>query len=422
MLCRGRTRMKVAIMGAGALGGTFGFLLTDAGFDVTLVDVDERKVKSIRDGGLTLIMPDGGKKTLPVKITSDPAGVGKVDLVQISVKGYHTSSAAELALPMIGEDTYVLSVQNGLKNLRRIAAVVGHDKVIGGVTAHSAMPLELNVIKYNGGVGGISVGRFDGTDDPGLRELIGMLNDSGLETHLIRGDIRIPIWRKLLANVSCNAVAALTGFTGKQLIEFALAFYGILKVGAIAVSISSMCKCEEVEFMATDSGARILVAGGAYLDEVPAREAMANIESVVAVESEEGSLPTGLEGVDHGFWEIMEGHSVFFETVYTDRDDGAEIIYTSGTTGKPKGVVLTHGNVVSNTNATVHLTGMSHEDRLICFLPLYHSFAQNFIFNSSVNVGSTLVILPKFELDQVLETLKRERITRWHAVPTIYIM
>jgi len=204
--------------------------------------------------------------------------------------------------------------------------------------------------------------------------------------------------------------------------EFAIAFYGILKVGAIAVSISSMCKCEEVEFMATDSGARILVAGGAYLDEVPAREAMANIESVVAVESEEGSLPTGLEGVDHGFWEIMEGHSVFFETVYTDRDDGAEIIYTSGTTGKPKGVVLTHGNVVSNTNATVHLTGMSHEDRLICFLPLYHSFAQNFIFNSSVNVGSTLVILPKFELDQVLETLKRERITRWHAVPTIYIM
>src|SRR5660398_334055 len=90
MLHRGRTRMKVAIMGAGALGGTFGFLLTDAGFDVTLVDVDERKVKSIRDGGLTLIMPDGGKKTLPVNITSDPAGVGKVDLVQISVTVSYT--------------------------------------------------------------------------------------------------------------------------------------------------------------------------------------------------------------------------------------------------------------------------------------------------------------------------------------------
>lgn len=207
-------------MGAGALGGTFGFLLTDAGFDVTLVDVDEEKVKAIRDEGLTLIMPDGEKKTLPVKAVSDPEDVGRVDLVQISVKGYDTSLAAEMALPMISEGTYVLSVQNGLKNLQRIGAVVGDEKVIGGVTAHSAMPLELNVIKYNGGVGGISIGRFDGTDDPGLRELVDMLNSSGLETHLIHGDVRIPIWRKLLANVSCNAVAALTGFTGRQLIEF----------------------------------------------------------------------------------------------------------------------------------------------------------------------------------------------------------
>src|SRR5660397_229604 len=417
MLHRGRTRMKVAIMGAGALGGTFGFLLTDAGFDVTLVDVDERKVESIRDGGLTLIMPDGGKKTLPVKITSDPAGVGKVDLVQISVKGYHTSSAAELALPMIGEDTYVLSVQNGLKNLRRIAAVVGHDKVIGGVTAHSAMPLELNVIKYNGGVGGISVGRFDGTDDPGLRELIGMLNDSGLETHLIRGDIRIPIWRKLLANVSCNAVAALTGFTGKQLIEFA----PTNELSEPWLKRREKSPAPRVWILLSWRTLRILQSR-LFPGWVTTRSPCCRMWRLVAVESEEGSLPTGREGVDHGFCEIMEGHSVFFETVYTDRDDGAEIIYTSGTTGKPKGVVLTHGNVVSNTNATVHLTGMSHEDRLICFLPLYHSFAQNFIFNSSVNVGSTLVILPKFELDQVLETLKRERITRWHAVPTIYIM
>jgi len=212
--------MKVAIMGAGALGGTFGFLLTDAGFDVTLVDVDEEKVKAIRDEGLTLIMPDGEKKTLPVKITSRPQEIGRVDLVQISLKGYDTSLAAEMALPMIGENTYVLSVQNGLKNLQRIGAVVGDEKVIGGVTAHSAMPLKLNVIKYNGGVGGVSIGRFDGTDDPGLRELVDMLNSSGLETHLIHGDVRIPIWRKLLANVSTNPVAALTGFTGRQLIEF----------------------------------------------------------------------------------------------------------------------------------------------------------------------------------------------------------
>ncbi len=142
------------------------------------------------------------------------------DLVQISVKGYHTASAAELCRPMVGPDTYVLSLQNGLKNLRRIGDVVGVEKVLGGVTAHSAMPLSHTLIKYNGGLGGIYMGRYDGTRDPGLERLAELFNAAGFETHLIAGDVRIPIWRKLLANVSCNAVAALTGFTGRQLVDF----------------------------------------------------------------------------------------------------------------------------------------------------------------------------------------------------------
>ncbi|MCZ7663652.1 MAG: 2-dehydropantoate 2-reductase [Thermoleophilia bacterium] len=212
--------MKIAIMGAGALGGTFGCLLNDAGFDVTLVDVDTAKIQAIKDQGLTVIMPDGERRTHAIAATTEPGEVGVVDLVQISVKGYHTSSAAALALPMIGPGTRVLSVQNGLKNLRRIAEVVGKEKVIGGVTAHSAMPLAHNVIKYNGGLGGIYIGRYDGAGDPWLLELADLFNAAGFETHLIQGDVRIPIWRKLLANISCNAVAALTGFTGRQLVEF----------------------------------------------------------------------------------------------------------------------------------------------------------------------------------------------------------
>ncbi len=209
--------MKIAIMGAGALGGTFGFFLAEAGFDVTLVDVDQAKIDAIRAEGITLIMPDGSRRTMAVKATTDPSGVGIVDLVQISVKGYHTASAAELALPLIGPSTYVLSLQNGLKNLQRISAVVGIEKVIGGVTAYSSMPLSHTLIKFNGGLGGIYVGRFDGTPDPGLERLIDTFNGAGFETHLIAGDVREPIWRKLLANSSVNAVAALTGLTGYEI-------------------------------------------------------------------------------------------------------------------------------------------------------------------------------------------------------------
>ena len=209
--------MRIAIMGAGALGGTFGFLLADAEFDVTLVDVDRVKIDAIRKDGLTLIMPDGSRRHRTMRVTTDPTDVGIVDLVQISVKGYHTTSAAELAMPMIGPHTYVLSLQNGLKNLHWIQDVVGREKVIGGVTAHSAMPLSHTLIKYNGGMGGIYIGRYDGTDDPGLNQLVDMFTAAGFECHRIQGDVREPIWRKLLANSSVNAVAALTGLTGTEI-------------------------------------------------------------------------------------------------------------------------------------------------------------------------------------------------------------
>ena len=209
--------LRMAILGAGALGATFGFLLADAGVDVTLIDVDARKIASLNDEGVTLVWPDETRRTLVIPATTDPASVGPVDLVQISVKGYHTRSAAELALPMLGDHTYVLSLQNGLLNLEHIAEVVGIERVVGGVTAHSAMPLTATVIRYNGGLGGIDLGRYDGSDDPGLERVVAMFASAGFPTHLIAGDVRAPIWKKLLANTSTNPVAAITGMTGYEL-------------------------------------------------------------------------------------------------------------------------------------------------------------------------------------------------------------
>jgi long-chain acyl-CoA synthetase len=200
--------------------------------------------------------------------------------------------------------------------------------------------------------------------------------------------------------------------------EFAIAFYGILKVGAIVVSISSMCRSGEVEFMLNDSEARVLVVGDHYRGEVPERAKIPTVERVIAVGQEAG-VPAG---VDLDFWSLLAGRPERFETLYTDRNAGAEIIYTSGTTGKPKGVVLTHANVMANSNSNAHDTGTSRTDRLVCFLPMYHSFAQNHIFNSAVAIGAALIILPRFEMEPVLRAMKKERVTRWYAVPTIYIL
>ena len=82
--------MKIAIVGAGGLGASFGAMLYLNGVDVTLIEIDQRRVAEIAAQGLDILLPDGSEKNCKIKITDDPDTVGVVDLVQISVNGYHT--------------------------------------------------------------------------------------------------------------------------------------------------------------------------------------------------------------------------------------------------------------------------------------------------------------------------------------------
>ncbi|MBU2601472.1 MAG: 2-dehydropantoate 2-reductase [Actinobacteria bacterium] len=248
--------MKIAIMGAGALGGAFGFLLAEAGFDVTLVDVDEAKVDAILSEGLTLMMPDGSSRHRSIRATTDPAEVGHVDLVQVAVKGYHTLSAAEFALPLVGPDTYMLSLQNGLGNLDRIASVVGPERVVGGITAHSAMSMGPTTIRFNAGKGGIHIGRFDGDRDDGLVRLADLFSVAGLEGHVIEGDVHEPIWRKLLANSSVNPVAALMGLTGREIQEMEEAA-GLVR--ALACETGAVARAQGFTFAELDDPGEFVI-------------------------------------------------------------------------------------------------------------------------------------------------------------------
>ncbi|WP_172683860.1 ketopantoate reductase family protein [Desulfosarcina cetonica] len=137
------------------------------GFSVTLIEVLTERVHLIDKEGLWMQWPDGKRTHERITITSDVNAVGIQDVVMVAVKGYHTRSAIKGALPMIGKDTAILSVQNGLGNLEVIAEAVGPERVVGGITAHSGMPISMNEVRYVGGLGPLLViGPYDGVVRP----------------------------------------------------------------------------------------------------------------------------------------------------------------------------------------------------------------------------------------------------------------
>ncbi len=211
--------MKVAVVGAGVLGSIFGCLLAGAGFEVTLVEVLEERVRLIAREGLWVQMPDGTRAHRRVAISATTATLGPQDVVLVCVKGYHTASAIASAGPLLGPETLVVSVQNGLGNLEIVAEAVGAPRVVGGITAHSGMAVGMNEVRYVGGLGPLLViGPYDGVRRPGFEGLVGALGAAGLEVQPV-DDINRVIWKKLIANVATNCVAALTGLTGGQAVH-----------------------------------------------------------------------------------------------------------------------------------------------------------------------------------------------------------
>ena len=211
--------MEIAIVGAGVLGSIFGSLFSEKGFPVTLIEVLEERVRLIDKEGLWLQWPDGRRTHTDIAITSDAASVGVKDVVMVAVKGYHTRSAVDSAKPMIGADTLVLSVQNGLGNLETLAEVVGPERVVGGITAHSGMAVSMNEVRYVGGLGPLLViGPYDGVRREGFAAMVERFQAVGLDVQTA-ADINRVIWKKLIANVSTNVVAALTGLTGGTAVE-----------------------------------------------------------------------------------------------------------------------------------------------------------------------------------------------------------
>ncbi|MCU0591742.1 MAG: long-chain fatty acid--CoA ligase [Desulfobacterales bacterium] len=193
---------------------------------------------------------------------------------------------------------------------------------------------------------------------------------------------------------------------------FAICYLATVRIGAIALSINSMYKSEELNYILNDSGSVLIATTGELLSNIPL-SACPTVKQVIVCEGDPQGHPT----LDD--W--LEQASDRRTHADMNPNDPAVLLYTSGTTGFPKGATLSHGNVVSNAWATVHHSGFTRDDRMILFLPVFHVFGQNFIMNATFQACATLVLHRRFAPESVLESIRRDRVTMFFAVPTIYI-
>ncbi len=189
-----------------------------------------------------------------------------------------------------------------------------------------------------------------------------------------------------------------------------IAFYfGVLKAGAVAVTFSSLLKGEEISLLVRHSKPRIIFTYDEKLDELLRLKDSIGLEKIIS--------PNG----DISLSKMIETGSSIFKAAERDRVDTAAILYTGGTTGLPKGAMLTHEGINFSSFSIVHFERSTENDRALCFMPFNHVFGQIHIMNATIMSGGCLEILPSFDLGKTLDLMAAGRVTKFFAVPTIYV-
>ncbi|HVH68292.1 MAG TPA: 4-coumarate--CoA ligase family protein [Gemmatimonadales bacterium] len=194
--------------------------------------------------------------------------------------------------------------------------------------------------------------------------------------------------------------------------EFALAFHGTLAAGGVVTTINSLSTAQDAAYQLRDAHARFLVTVPAFMDRAAPAAEHVGIEQIFTFGTAPGVTP---------FAALLEtGGSAPHARIDPARDL-AVLPYSSGTTGFPKGVMLTHRNLVANLLQTAFVHHVAEQDRIIAVLPFFHIYGMQVVMNLALWRGATLFTMPKFELEPFLGALERHRITRAFAVPPLVL-
>ncbi|MGY0194407.1 ketopantoate reductase family protein [Leptothrix sp. BB-4] len=209
--------MNICIVGAGALGCTIGAALSEVGSRVWLINRSPAQVEAMNARGLQLVTPEG-ERSVPVQAATSCAGLPQADLVIVLVKSFDTEAAILGAAPVIGPDTAVLSLQNGLGHEDILAATVGRERVLAGKTYLGGVMLAPGRI-ISGTVGKQThIGELDGAITPRVSAIAAEFNRAGLST-TVSDNILGTMWDKLLVNVATSALSGITRLAYGDLYE-----------------------------------------------------------------------------------------------------------------------------------------------------------------------------------------------------------
>ncbi|MDQ3700254.1 MAG: 2-dehydropantoate 2-reductase [Chloroflexota bacterium] len=203
---------SVAVVGGGAIGGVWAARLARAGNAVSILDVSPVVVEAIRAEGLVVETSGGGSETVRLTATSRPEQIGHVDVAYFFVKAQHTAAAADLARPLVGPDTTVVTQQNGWGNADVLAGVYPPQRLVVGVTYHSATVAAPGRVRHTA-TGPSFVGPFvDGGEMAPATRVGALMGAAGLETTATPG-VKTEVWKKLILNCATLPTAALTRLT-----------------------------------------------------------------------------------------------------------------------------------------------------------------------------------------------------------------
>jgi len=209
--------MKIVIVGPGAMGCLFGAFLSKSKEEIWLLDKFKERAAKINENGISLEGVSGSWQA-KVKATANPQDIGTSDLILICVKSFNTKQAIEQIMPLLGKNTKILTLQNGMGNIEVIAELTAEDRVIGGVTNEGATLIDIGKI-YHAGRGQTIIGMINGKTPVEMRGIREVFNKVGFDTKMSR-DIKSLIWSKLIINVGINALTAITGLSNGKLTEF----------------------------------------------------------------------------------------------------------------------------------------------------------------------------------------------------------